>query len=479
LGFFALRSSQRPALTKDYNMNFRRALLALGIAGLMVFALSGCFVITADSPSQLNTIGDVVVHTEACISSATSTDSCSNTGNSVSAINDTAGPYDAQFFLAYRIPDGYGAPTQVTSTSGSPQMVLNASTDYASQLTTLAPPPAGEHWVGYMTDGLTTPALNTQYVFNTHFTRPPAQNGVPASVPFQYLTVTGGREVNSTVDTLHADRPLNCGTTFQDLTGNFNTESGTGGAADFTSCIDSPAVSTTATSLPADTVLFTRDLAVAPGSATANRNSTVNVPFTMNFVGPADPSAVFTLASSIAGLSGASATPASSTFTPPANSSTVQNVAVHLPANAKAGTYQVPFSATLANGQTRTATGTVTVLPDTTGPKLKISFPKLRLAKGSKGFKITVSCSEDCSLLATLSATPKALKAAKLVKLGSAKAKLPAAGKKTLTIKLTHSGKSKLKALAKNHKSLKGTLTIVATDGLGNKTKASKHVTLK
>jgi hypothetical protein len=90
-----------------------------------------------------------------------------------------------------------------------------------------------------------------------------------------------------------------------------------------------------------------------------------------------------------------------------------------------------------------------------------------------------VGCSEDCSLLATLTATPSALKAAKLVKLGSAKASLPAAGKKTLTVKLTSSGKRKLKALAKNHKRLKGTLTVVATDGLGNKTTAHKRVSLK
>jgi len=420
-------------------MNIRRALLALGIAGLMVFALSGCFVITADSPSQLNTIGDVVVHTEACITSGSAP--CTGEGNSGWSFNDAGSPVDGQFLIAYRVPDGYGAPTQITSTSGSPQLVLNANPSYTSQLTTLAPPPAGEHWVGFMSDTVTTPPANGAYVFDTHFTRPPAQNGAPSNVPFQYLTVTGAREVVSTTTGLHGDRPLNCGSTFAELHG-VPAGPPPSGPTDSTTCIDSPTVATTATSLPADTVLFTRDLAVAPGSAAANRGSTVNVPFTLNFVGPADPSAVFSLASSVTGLTGASAAPVNSTFNPPANSSTVQNVAVKVPAGAKAGTYQVPFSATLANGQTRTAVGTLTVLPDTSGPKLKISFPKLRLAKGSKGFKITVSCSEDCSLLATLSATPKALKAAKLIKLGSAKASLPAAGKKTLTIKLTQIGRA-------------------------------------
>jgi hypothetical protein len=462
-------------------MNLRRALLALGIAGLMVFALSGCFVITADSPSQQNLIGDVVVHTEACLSSATSTDSCPNTGNSGFAFNSFGGTSDGQTLLAYRVPDGYGAPTQVTSTSGSPPLVLDANPSYVNQLTTLAPPPAGEHWVGYMSAPLTTPAVNSAYVFDTHFTRPPAQNGVPSNVPFQYLTVTGARENSDSMgSSIPSTRALNCGGTFPELHGVPVPGPPPVFPTDSTTCIDSPTVATDATGLPADSVLFTRDLAVAPGSAIANRNSTVNVPFTMNFVGPADPSAVFTLASSIAGLGGATATPASPTFNPPANSSTVQNVAVKVPAKAGAGTYQVPFSATLANGQTRTATGTLTVLKDTTGPKVAISLAKTRLAKGaSKGFKITVSCSEDCSLLATLTATPSALKAAKLVKLGSAKASLPAAGKKTLTVKLTSSGKRKLKALAKNHKRLKGTLTVVATDGLGNKTTAHKRVSLK
>jgi hypothetical protein len=458
-------------------MNIRRAVLVLGTAGVLAFVLSGCFVITADSPSQQNIIGDVVVHTEACTSDATSTASCPTQGNSATSFN-SSGTHDGQVLLAYRVPDGYAAPAEVRSTSGSPQLVMQQSSGYTNQLTNLVPPPAGEHWVGYMSQPLTTPPVGQAYTFDTHFIRPPAQNGVPASVPFSYLTVTGGRENNDSA-AIPSTRPLDCGSVFADLLGTFPPSSGTtGGAADDTACIDSP-VPATSTTLPSDSVLFTRDLAVAPGSAAGNRNSTVNVPFTLNFVGPADPSAVFTLASSITGLAGATATPANPTFNPPANSSTVQNVAVKLPANAKAGTYQVPFSATLANGQTRTAFGSVTVLPDTAGPKLKISFPSTRLAKASKGLKVTVTCSEDCSLLATLGATPSALKATKLVKLGSAKASLPAAGKKTLTIKLTSSGKRKLKALAKSHKKLKGTVTIVATDGLGNKSKASKRVTLK
>src|SRR4051794_31378257 len=175
-------------------MNLRRALLALGIAGLMVFVLSGCFVITADSPSQQNLIGDVVVHTEACVSSVTSTDPCPNKGNSAEAYQTSPG----QLMLAYRVPDGYGAPTQVTSTSGTPQLVMDASPSYVQQLTNLAPPAAGEHWVGYLSQLLSPPPANQQYVFDTHFTRPPAQNGVPSSLPFQYLTVIGGRSTSPT-----------------------------------------------------------------------------------------------------------------------------------------------------------------------------------------------------------------------------------------------------------------------------------------
>jgi hypothetical protein len=153
-------------------------------------------------------------------------------------------------------------------------------------------------------------------------------------------------------------------------------------------------------------------------------------------------------------------------------------VAVKVPLKAAPGTYDVPFSATLAGGETRQAVGKLTVLPDTAGPRVTISIPKLRLKKASKGFKITVSCSEDCSLLASLTASSKAL-TAKTVKLGSAKATLPAAGRKTLTVKLSRTGKRKLKALSKHHKHLKAKLTIVATDALGHKTSASKTLRLR
>jgi hypothetical protein len=139
----------------------------------------------------------------------------------------------------------------------------------------------------------------------------------------------------------------------------------------------------------------------------------------------------------------------------------------------------VPFSATLANGQTRNAVGTLTVLPDSEGPRVTISIPKLRLSKASKGLKIKVGCSEDCSIVATLTASSKALTVAKTVKLGGAKTKLAAAGKKTLTVKLNRTGKKKVKALAKRHRKLKAKLTVVATDGLGNKTRASKSLSLK
>ncbi|HKN94474.1 MAG TPA: hypothetical protein VJU60_09090 [Thermoleophilaceae bacterium] len=451
-------------------MNIKRALLALGIAALMAFALSGCFVITADSPSQQNIIGDVVVHTEACVSDSTSGSPCGNLGNSGFAF----GGEDGQFLLAYRVPNGYGAPAQVTSTSGTPALTMDASPSYVQQLTSLAPPPAGDRWVGYISQAVTAPAADGQYVFDTHFTRPPAENGVPSSLPFQYLTVVGGRDVDST---LLATRDVACGPDFTSLITRFEEETSPDGG---TACVDSPSLASSATQLPADTELPTRDLGISPGAAVANRGSTVNVPFSLNFVGPADPSAVFTLASGVNGLAGATAVPAAPTFVPPAQSNTPTSALVKVPANAAPGTYAVPFSATLSNGETRSAVGTLTVLKDTTGPNVTISLAKVRLAKGAKkGFRVTVGCSEDCSVLASLTATPKALKAAKVVKLGSAKATVAAGGKKTLLVKLNRTGKRKLAALVRHHKRLRGKLTVVATDTVGNPTTASKTVVLK
>src|SRR5262245_60762434 len=117
-------------------MKLRRGLLVLVAAGAMALSLSGCFVIVSDTPLQENVIGDVIVHTVTCTSSVTSTDSCPDEGNSGEAFNDN-GPHDGQLLLAYRVPDGYGAPTQITSTSGSPTLVLNANPSYVSQLTSL------------------------------------------------------------------------------------------------------------------------------------------------------------------------------------------------------------------------------------------------------------------------------------------------------------------------------------------------------
>jgi len=455
-------------------MNLKRGLLALTTAALLAFVLSGCFVIVSDTPSQEKVIGDVVVHTETCVSGTMTTDPCP-VGNVSGEYFNISGNSAGQFLLAYRIPDGYGAPTQIRSTAGTPQLVMDASPSYVQGLTALAPPQSGEHWVGYISQNLTSITNNADYTFDTHFTRPPAQNGVPSNLPFTYLTVTGGRST----DSHPATRDVNCGADFSALTTAGNIEpTGMSTPLDGTSCVASPSVAPSATQLPADTVLFPRDLAVAPGSASASRNSTVNVPFTMNYVGATNPAAVFTLASSITGLSGATATPVNPTFNPPSNSSTVQNVAVKVPLKAAPGTYDVPFSATLAGGETRQAVGKLTVLPDTAGPRVTISIPKLRLKKASKGFKITVSCSEDCSLLASLTASSKAL-TARTVKLGSAKATLPAAGRKTLTVKLSRTGKRKLKALSKHHKHLKAKLTIVATDALGHKTSASKTLRLR
>src|SRR5262249_15175182 len=82
-----------PGFARRRQMKLRRTLLVLAAAGALAFALSGCFVIVSDTPSQENVIGDVIVHTVTCTSSVTSTDSCPDEGNSGEAFNDN-GPHD-------------------------------------------------------------------------------------------------------------------------------------------------------------------------------------------------------------------------------------------------------------------------------------------------------------------------------------------------------------------------------------------------
>ena len=98
------------------------------------------------------------------------------------------------------------------------------------------------------------------------------------------------------------------------------------------------------------------------GNATASGapGSLVSLPFTLRYAGTATAAANFGL-SATSTLPGANLAVTPGGLAPASNSDSQALVAVGIPAGAKAGTYDVTLTAKLANGQTRSRTGKLTV----------------------------------------------------------------------------------------------------------------------
>ena len=102
--------------------------------------------------------------------------------------------------------------------------------------------------------------------------------------------------------------------------------------------------------------------ACSAGNATASGGpgSLVSLPFTLRYAGTATAAANFGL-SATSTLPGATLAVTPGGLAPASNSDSQALVAVGIPAGARAGTYDVTLTAKLANGQTRTRTGKLTV----------------------------------------------------------------------------------------------------------------------
>ena len=129
----------------------------------------------------------------------------------------------------------------------------------------------------------------------------------------------------------------------------------------------------------------TRDLGILSAGATASggAGNLASVPFTLRYAGTATATANFTLTATTS-LPNATVAVTPGALAPSSNSDTQALVAVGIPAGAKAGTYDVTLSARLANGQTRTRTGRLTVTGGgggTTGGSTKLKLTTV-LPKG-------------------------------------------------------------------------------------------------
>jgi hypothetical protein len=322
-----------------------RTLLAALAALAAALALGGCIAFTGPiGLQQLDVIGKVRVSFTVCATnhpdgpggSVADHPGCDEPSND----SDQANNSDYQVLLAFRVPTGTVPPASFTSVSGE-ALTFTRSGSYERQLQELVPPPAGQEWVGYISNVYTydagaenNPAKKA--AFEVDFGMPPGANGHPFAGPFSIRPVVGGRDASGG-DGDSPDRPVACG--------DFPFGGDFGGN---TNCIDSPSKDQTAQNL----AVSTRDLGIGAGRIATRPGKRTTLPFTAQYAGPADPNARFSLSAST-NLNGAVVTPASTTLVPGANSSNPVGVAVQVPRRAPAGNYFVTLTAKLANGQQR------------------------------------------------------------------------------------------------------------------------------
>lgn len=111
-----------------------------------------------------------------------------------------------------------------------------------------------------------------------------------------------------------------------------------------------------------------RDLTVLAGKTQpVEPGGTAQVPFTLRYSGPASPDADFAIAASST-VPGVQPLADTTSVAPPSDSDTPLAVAVPVPAGTTPGDYDVTLTASLENGQQRSATGRISVAAPTVPP---------------------------------------------------------------------------------------------------------------
>jgi len=414
--------------------------------------LTGCVAIASESARQLDEVGDVELTTIICASETGAAGTCPR-GNS----GTPAGTGNYQVLMAYRLPLGVTAPESVGATEGTIAFARNET--FTAELNRLAPipPAAGQRWVGYLSPsfafGSSQPDRSATITARLGLIR--GGDGSPFAGPVRYRTLVGYRE--SAPD---PSRPVVCGETLsQELDG--------------TRCMDAPSEEEAAT----DLVAPTRDLSILTGAAgSVARGASGTIDFAVGYAGEG-PSPPFGLSASTS-VPGGTATPSAATLAPPATGRSVIPVAVAVPASAPPGVYDVTLTAALANGQTRSATGTLTVtgadVVDRSPPEVSLRLktaPRMRRALRI-GVVADVSCSEDCTLSSELRAGRRTARALRLrippgrqsVVVGRVAERVHAAGRRNVRIRFTKGLGPRL--LRPRRVSL--ALVVVARDRQGN-----------
>lgn len=327
----------------------RTAAMGVLAGGAAAVALSGCTFLSFQQGFQVGASGAERIATSICASGSTN---CANNGNSnVPATIFTSAT--GQVLLGYRLSTGAVAPATLTSAQGV--LVFTQSPSFTSELERLGPAPAGQRWVGYIsnTQQYSKTAQIQADTVTSDFELTQAADGGPFPTPLAIATVVGSRTVNGAFS---ASRPVVCGNSLTTL---FNEDtSPVNNTFAFAICVDSstPSNFTTNSQFP------TRDLGVLKGTtASAKQGALASLPFRLRFSGTASPAADYTL-SATTNLPGAVAAPNPAELLPASNSDTVVPVAVGVPPNAAPGTYTVTLTAKALGSETRSGTGQLSVI---------------------------------------------------------------------------------------------------------------------
>jgi hypothetical protein len=388
----------------------RRLAVLVGLLA-SALALGGCVSIQGISSEQQDVVGKLRVTLDVCATGFDNGDDPDpeeedHPGCPLWLSNYAADPFSYpaageryQLLVAVRVPSGTGVPETITATPepappAGGTITARRSASYETALTSLVAPPAGSHWVGYLSDpydfddgGDGVAAQSAAVAIDLDLPRPP--DGGPFVGPLQVRPAVGARLVSGGFT---ADRLVDCGTDPFDAT------------EDVTVCIDSPSKA-----VVEGTPYFaqTRDFGIVAGNATASPGQTVALPFGVRGAG-ALPAGLAASLTATTGLPGASAAPSVPSAALSNGSDTRVTVPVAIPAGAAAGTYEVALIGRLENGQERRGVAQLTVrarpeppnvAPKVSGLRVKPkAFKPATRRKPRRGADVSYTLSEAASV---------------------------------------------------------------------------------
>jgi hypothetical protein len=453
----------------------KRKLVALFIVIAAALTLSGCvvFLIGGRSSTQQNVVGSVEIDSAVCASDKGHEDhlGCDDGdvegGNARGNSNSDAPTSDGyQVLLGYRVPTGSEGPASFTSDAPTGPLTFTRSASYESELQRLAPAPAGQHWVGYLSNEFsydsTTPGVQSHRLYaSPEFSLPRGGDGSPFQGPFSWQHVVGFR-LNSSSQS--PDAPINCGSSLMD-----------GTTDPVTGCADAPALATIGDNLSQPT----RDLGILSGAAvSSSQGKTAPVPFTAKYAGASTADANFTL-SATTSVPGGTASPSQPSLLPPADSSTPVSVAVKVPKATPPGTYSVTLTAGLANGQTRSNTRNL-VVSDKTAPTTTVGVVPGQSVRSvlAHGLRLRIRLSEAGRVTDDLSVSSGLL--ARSVRVARKTTSFARAGRKTVRLKLSRKARKRRSAALLLHpRKVSFSLRATAKDKAGNRRTTRKRIRLK